>query len=58
MVSINDPMDRILKALGIQRQTLSANVSINDPMDRILKVKPCAVSGRLLSWRFNQRSDG
>ncbi len=38
-VSINDPMDRILKVWsGVGNLQTNAAVSINDPMDRILKV--------------------
>ncbi len=58
-VSINDPMDRILKEEWAKRLLAEApEVSINDPMDRILK--GTSTNGRVLErqWSFNQRSDG
>ncbi len=36
-VSINDPMDRILKVNAVPNTKEAGAVSINDPMDRILK---------------------
>ncbi len=41
MVSINDPMDRILKERDSVADYRPTDVSINDPMDRILKGLHC-----------------